>query len=60
MNDELERRESVALGPVHLSRSPRKFKHMRRCGAVLWLLGWPPTYRCSRAIAGGSDEVGED
>ena len=34
-------------------------KHMRQCGAVLWLPGWPPTYRDSRSIAGGNDEVGK-
>ena len=59
VKDELERRESIALGRLHLSRSLRMFKHMRHCGAMLWLLGWPPTYRCSRATARGNDEVGK-
>ena len=59
VKDELERREWMALDLVYLSRSLRMFKHVRQCGAVLWLPGWPPTYRCSRAIAGGNDEVGK-
>ena len=38
VKDEMERRESIALGPLHLFRSLRMFKHMRHCGAVLWSL----------------------
>ena len=32
MNDELERRESIALGPLHLSWGLRVFKYMRQSG----------------------------
>ena len=40
---ELERRESIALGPVHLSRSLRMFKHMRQCGVVVaWVAAHLP------------------
>ena len=59
MNDEMERRESVALGPVHLSWGLRVFKYMRQSGAMLWLPRRPPTYCCSRAVAGGHEEVGK-
>ena len=45
--------ESIALGPVHLSRAL-----MKQRGTVLWLPGWLATDRCSQAIAGGNDKVG--
>ena len=45
MNDELERRESIALGPVHLSWALRVFKYLRQSGTMLWLPRRQPTYR---------------
>ena len=60
MNDELERRESMALGPVHLSLGALSvFKYVRQSDAMLWLPRRPPTYCCSRAIAGRNGKVGK-
>ena len=55
--DELERLESIALGPVHLCWALRVFKYMRQSGAMLWLPRRPTTYCCPRATVGGNEEA---
>ena len=58
-DDEMENVVKDALkrrSRLHLARSIF-LEYMKQRGAVLWLPGWPPTDRCSRAIAGRNDEV---